>query len=112
MKESSVYTQNLGVQYCTERKCEKYGYNDSFIRLEEFFSIQHILTDRNSKIYVVGVKLLVEKLYHNMYRYEKSSEYHLKEISKKIRPCVNVSIYKNGSKIDFISVCKPNTQIN
>lgn len=101
-----------GVQYCSRKICEKLGYDDSFVKFNDFYCVEHVLTDKNSKIYIIGVKLNTHKIYDNMYKYVKSSEYHLKEVSKLIRPCVSVSIQTENARINYISVCKPNTQIN
>lgn len=102
-----------GVQYCTRESCKKFGYDDSFIQIgAEFFHIENVLVDRNDTIYIIGRKLITIQIYSNMFSYKNSTEYHLKEIKHFIRPCVSVSDSKGNSSVNYISVCKPYTQIN
>lgn len=102
-----------GVHYCTRESCDKLGYDDSFVKIgSDFFQVENVLVDRNDQIYIIGKKLNVIEIYNNMYSYKNSAEYHLKPIKNNIRPCVSVSILKGNIVVNYISTCKPNTQIN
>lgn len=102
-----------GVQYCIREYCEKLGYNDSFIKIDkDFFQIEKVLVDRKDNIYIIGKKLITIQIYNNMYSYRSSAEHHLKPIKHNIRPCVSVSVRRGNNAVNYISVCKPNTQVN
>lgn len=106
------FTYN-GVQYCTEESCKKLGYDDSFVNLGiDFFRIENVLVDRNDELYIIGKKLITMPIYNNMFSYKNSNEYHLKKVTCSIRSCVSVSIPKDKANVNYISICKPNTQIN
>lgn len=101
-----------GIQYCTRKYCEELGYDDSFVKIcNDFFRIDHVLTDTNDNVYIVGVKLITRFIFDNMLVYEYSDQYHLKHITN-VRPCVSISIVKDNVVINYISQCKPRTQID
>lgn len=101
------------VQYCTRKACEKLGYDDSFIKIDgQFFRIENILTDKNDKIYIVALKLITSTINFNTYSYVESGQSYLKEVKKDIRICVSTGTQTCNSTTNYISVCKPNTQVN
>lgn len=102
-----------GVQYCSWESCKQLAYDDSFIKIgTEFFNIENVLVDRNDKYYIIGKKLYTTEIFNNMHSYKNSTELHLKLIQQQIRPCVSISVLKGNSCVQYISACKPNTQIN
>ncbi|XP_021708622.1 uncharacterized protein LOC110679023 isoform X2 [Aedes aegypti] len=102
-----------GVQYCTRESCKELGYDDSFIKIgSHFYHIEHVLVDRNDRAHIIGRKLNTTQIFNNMFSYKNSSEYHLKQITHNVRPCVSISIQKEKNTVHYISACKPNTQIN
>lgn len=101
------------IQYRTHESCINLGYDDSYIIMDaQFQRIERILTDKNDAIYIVGKELIVEEIFDNMFKYELKNQLRLRKLNNSIRQCISITVTEENDKINFISICKFNSQVD